>query len=659
MDRLTAVVNLDQKISDYVKAGLSFNLSRNSYENSSFGKYENEAAGVLGAALRFTPTIPVYDKDGNLSIDPVKSDFPNPVSLLEITDKSVQDRLLSSAYIEVNPIKELTLKANLGVDRKYSKRKQYLPSYIEIGKASNGQAIIQQEDDVDYLMELTATYTKQFGNHNLTALVGYSYQQFNNEGFNAGGKNFPLDTYLYNNIGTGKLENRSVGSWASKSALGSYFGRINYSFMDRYLLTATLRADGDSDFLPANRWGYFPSASLGWRFTEEAFVKPVTEKIALTSGKLRVSYGQTGNSNIGNVVYDAYGTLNKYVYGNNNITSGMGVTKLGNPEITWETTTEFNVGLDLGFLDGRINLSAEYYNRVISDLLSTKNLPLYNEIRSLKANIGKTQGQGVEFTLNTVNVQTRDLTWSTDFTLQRYEDRWKERDPDWTPAVYQRVTDPIRDIFVLKSDGLMKAGEQAPAWQPNLLPGQIKVVNVADEEGIANKLDQNDVYLLGTKDPQFIFGFNNTLRYKNFDFNIYLYGELNRWRGQSYYEAWSGGVSGNSVIYNAAVSSLNQWSHSNRSAYLPSVVAVSNSLPYGTDYWYKKISYLRCRNITVGYSFKLPKAGISNARVYADVNNPFLLTNWTGIDPETDPDDGYSHAHPSVMGFNIGIDITF
>jgi TonB-linked SusC/RagA family outer membrane protein len=659
MNRLTAVVNLDQKISDYVKGGISLNISRNNYENSSFGNTENEGAGVLGAALRFTPTIPVYDADGNLSVDPIKSDFPNPVSLLEITDKTTQDRVLGSAYVAVNPIKELTLKANLGMDRKYYKRKQYIPSYIEIGKGSGGQAIIQQEDDIDYLMELTATYAKTFGSHNLTALVGYSYQQFNNEGFSAGGKNFPLDTYLYNNISTGALANRTVSSWATKSALGSYFGRVNYTFMDRYLLTATLRADGDSDFLPANRWGYFPSASVGWRFTEEDFIKPLTQKIALTSGKLRASYGQTGNSNIGNKVYDAYGTSGMYVYGNNSVSNGMAVSKLGNPAITWETTTEFNLGLDLGFFDGRINLSAEYYNRVISDLLSSKSLPSYNEITSVAANIGKTQGQGVEITLNTVNVRTKDLTWSTDFTLQHYEDRWKERDPDWTPAVYQNATDYIRYIYVMKSDGLMQVGEQAPAWQPNLLPGQIKVKNLADEEGVTNKLDQNDVYLLGTTDPQFIFGLNNTLRYKNFDLNIYLYGELNRWRGQSYYEAWSGGVAGSSVIYNAATSSLNQWSSTNQTSKLPSVVAVSNSLPYGTDYWYKKVSYLRCRNITLGYSFKLPKAGIGNARVYLDVNNPFLLTNWTGIDPETDPNDGKSYSHPSVSGFNVGIDITF
>lgn len=659
MNRLTGVFNLDQKISEYVKAGLSLNVSRNSYKNSSFGSSENEAAGVLGAALRFTPTIPVYDQNGNLSVDPIKSDFPNPVSLMEITDKTTQDRLLGSSYLEVKPIKELTLRANFGVDRKYSKRKQYIPSYIEIGKGSNGQAVIQQNDNIDYLMELTATYTKQFGQHNLTALFGYSYQQFNEEGFNAGGKNFPLDSYLYNNIGTGSLANRSIGSWASKSALGSYFGRVNYSFMDRYLLTATLRADGDSNFLPANRWGYFPSASVGWRFTEESFVKPLAEKVRLSNGKLRVSYGQTGNSNIGNKVYDAYGTTYKYSFGNNQVSNGMGVIKLGNPDITWETTTEFNLGLDLGFFDGRINLSAEYYNRVISDLLSTKYLPTYNEINTVASNIGKTQGQGFELTLNTTNIKTADFTWNTDFTLQHYEDRWKKRDPNWAPAVYQRVNDPIRGIFVLKSDGLMKVGEKAPAWQPNLLPGQIKVVNLADKDGASNKLDQNDVYYLGTKDPQFIFGLNNTLRYKNFDFNIYLYGELNRWRGQSYYEAWSSGVAGNSVIYNAATSSLNQWSSANQNSRLPSTIAVTNSLPYGTDFWYKKISYLRCRNITLGYSFKAPKIGIDNARVYVDVNNPFLLTNWTGIDPETDPNDGYSYAHPSVRGFNIGIDVTF
>jgi hypothetical protein len=275
----------------------------------------------------------------------------------------------------------------------------------------------------------------------------------------------------------------------------------------------------------------------------------------------------------------------------------------------------------------------------------------------LKGNIGKTQGTGLEFTLNIVNVQTRDFTWSTDFTLQHYKDSWLERDPDWTPAVYEGAKDPIRSIYVRKSDGLMQVGETAPIWQPDLLPGQIKVVNLADESvDLANRIDQHDTYFLGSQDPALIFGFNNTLKYKNFDFNIYLYGELNRWRGQSYYEAWSGGVAGNaSLVYNAATSSLNHWQHDNQSTRFPSVTTVVNSVG-GTDYWYKKISYLRARNITVGYTFSSKKIGIGQARVYVDVNNPFLITNWTGVDPETD---GNNQAHPSVRGFNIGIDITF
>lgn len=648
LERFTGKVNLDQTISKYVKAGISLNLSRNTMDNSPLGEGEYENAGILSAAAMFNPNLPIYDENGEYTVNPDFSQLPNPVSLLEITDQTVKDRVLASGYLEIKPIKELTLRANFGIDRQYEKRKSYLPKSTMYGAAVNGQASINQSDRNDYLMDLTATYAKSFGDHSVTALLGYSYQQFNYEWFMAGNQDFLIDSFLFNNLGAGNFAKPSVGSTASKSSLGSYFARLNYSYKGKYLMTATLRTDGASNFDPDHRWGYFPSVSLGWRFSDEEFMSKFSD--VLSNGKLRASYGQTGNSNVGNRTMDLFYTGYNNIFGNTSYT-GVYASQLGNPMLTWETTSEWNVGLELGFLNNRISTTIEYYNRTISDLLVTnKSLPSYNEITSIASNIGATQSQGLELTLNTVNVATKDWDWTTDFTLSFYRDRWKERDPNWKPAVYQKTNDWIRSLFTYESDGLLQLGEKSPAHQPTLLPGQVKLIDQNDD----GKLDNEDVVLKGHQDPAFLFGFNNTIRYKNFDLNIYMYGEVNKWRGQSYYDSWA--MMGYGLVQgrNSSKGYMETWTHDKQNSTYPNILGAGD---YGAgDFFYKKVSYLRCRNITLGYTIPVSKKVMNSIRVYADVNNPFVITNWTGLDPETD---NGNYSYPNVTSFSLGVDITF
>ena len=233
MDRVTAKINLDQTLSKYAKAGISLNISRNSLDNVPLGTGTFENAGILSSAAMFNPTLPVYDENGKYSVNPYFTQLPNPVSLLEITDKTTKDRILASAYLQIEPVKGLILKANFGIDRQYEKRKQYLPKTTMYGEQANGQASISQSDNNDYLMDLTATYMKDFGNHSLTVLAGYSFQQFNSEWVSAGNQDFITDGFLYNNLGAGNFAKPSVGSGTSKTSLGSYFGRINYSYLSR------------------------------------------------------------------------------------------------------------------------------------------------------------------------------------------------------------------------------------------------------------------------------------------------------------------------------------------------------------------------------------------------------------------------------------------
>lgn len=648
LSRVTAKFNLDQTLSKYVKAGLSLNLSRNILDNVPIGDGEFENAGIISSAVRFNPGLPIRDDEGNYTINPDFSQLPNPVSLLEITDKTTKDRFLGSAYAQVEPVKGLILKATFGIDRKYAKRKTYLPKTTKYGAAVNGQAYINQEDRNDYLMELTANYAKTFGKHDLNLLAGYSYQQFNTEGVGAGNQDFLIDAFLYNNLGAGNYARPTVASWASKTSLGSYFGRVNYSFLGRYLLTATIRADGASNFDPDHRWGFFPSASIGWRFSDEAFMNNFRDIVS--NGKLRLSYGQTGNSNIGNRTLSYYATGYNNVFGETGV-MGVYASQLGNPNLTWETTSEFNIGLDLGFFNNRISATIEYFNRIISDLLvKEKSLPSYNEVTSIAANIGKTKSQGVEFTLNTVNIDQKDWYWSTDLSVSTYRDRWKERDPNWRPAAYEKNNDPIRAFYTYVSDGLLKAGEAVPAHQPALKPGQVKLVD-RNKDGVLN---DEDKVLIGSKDPSFIFGFNNTVRFKDFDFNIYFYGEVNKWCGASYYDSWASSAYSLNQGQNQSKGFIDKWSHDNQNGKYPSLL---DSDYDSGDFWLKKVSFIRCRNITLGYTIPVSKKILQRIRVYGDVNNPFVISNWNGLDPETD--NGNQFAYPNVRSFSFGIDITF
>ena len=664
MDRYTARVNVEQKVSKYVNLGVNMTLSRNTTNNVPLGAGQNENASIMVAAAQFSPILPVRDEEGEYVLNSQAAFLPNPVSLLEITDKTVKERMLGTAYVEIKPIEELTLKGNFGIDRNYQKHSVYMPKTTLYGQKTGGQANIAQYDKSDYLMELTANYSKRFGDHNLNALVGYSFQRFTDESLSAGNSQFLIDGFLYNNLGAGAYPKPSVGSSASKSEMASFFGRINYSYKDRYLLTATMRADGASNFAKNNRWGYFPSVALGWRFTEEEFMQPLTS--VLSNGKLRVSFGQTGNSNIGNRVISYYSTGNNNEFGGTEQV-GVYLSQMGNVDLKWETTTEWNVGVDLGFFKNRLNVTAEYFHKVVSDLLSERSLLGFQEVSTIAANIGETQSQGFELTINSTNFNTKNFGWNTDFTFSLYRDKWKTRDESWKPSAYSVYDSPIRYQYGYLSDGLIQPGETVD-WMPGAIPGQVKIKDIngyvynedgsvkVDQHGIPlksgkpdGKLDDADKVIYGSSDPGYLLGLNNTFRWKNFDLNIYFYGQFDLLNSGSYKDLWLTGASGMTGIvnmyrgYNMPVSAKDVWTSDNQSAVRPGYFQDKSTWGIG-DYYLQKSWFVRCRNI------------LSNVRVYFDVNNPFTITPYDGLDLETD---NSVWAYPNVRSFSLGVDITF
>lgn len=675
MERYTGRINLEQQVSKYVNIGVNMTLSRNQTNNVPLGNGQNQDASIMVAAAQFNPLLPIRNENGEYMLNSQAAFLPNPVSLLEITDKTTKERLLATAFIEVKPIQDLTLKGNFGIDRNYQKRSVYMPKTTLYGQKKGGQADIAQYDKSDYLMELTANYTKRLGDHNFSALVGYSFQRFTDESLSGGNSQFLIDGFLYNNLEAGAYPKPSVGSSASKDEMASFFGRVNYSYKDRYLLTATLRADGASNFAKNNRWGYFPSVALGWRFTEENFVKPLAS--VLSNGKLRVSYGQTGNSNIGNRAISYYKTGNNNEFGGTE-SVGVYLDQMGNPNLKWETTTEWNIGIDLGFLNNRVNITAEYFHKIVSDLLSERSLLTFHEVEKIAANIGKTQSQGFELTINTTNFNSKNFSWNTDFTFSFYRDKWNTRDESWKPAAYSEYNAPIRYKYGYLSDGLIQAGENV-SWMPGALPGQVKIKDIngyiynedgsikVDKYGIPlksgkadGKLDDADKVIYGNEDPGYLLGFNNSFRYKNFDFNIYFYGQFNVLNAGSYKDLWLTGSAGMTGIvnmyrgYNMPASAAEVWTHDNPTATRPGYFQDKSTWGIG-DYYLQKSWFVRCRNITVGYTIPMKKV-LSNIRVYADINNPFTITPYDGLDLETD---NSVWAYPNVRSFSLGLDITF
>ena len=681
LERFTFRTNISQKFNEHFSGGVNLTFSRIDQNSIPSGSSFNENAGVIVSTSQQNPLQPVRDENGNYTLNPEASFLPNPVSMLEITNKSRRDRFLGSMYVEYKPIRDLTLKLNLGIDRNNQKRSVYLPKTTLYGQKVNGQADIAQYDQNDYLLEFTASYNKQFADiHSLNAVAGYSFQKFNKEGVSAGNSDFLSDALLYNALSFGQYTKPWVGSSRSDDEMASFFGRVNYTLMGRYLLTATLRADGSSYFAKGHQWGYFPSVALGWRFSEENFMKDL--RSWFSNGKLRLSWGQTGNSSIG---YQAISLYTDRDHWGNRFNHGFGgteyigfqLTQLGNPEITWETTTEYNAGIDLGFFHNRLNLSVDYFSREISNLLNWRPLQHLSEVLSIADNMGKTRSHGLEITLNTTNIDNRDFSWTSDFTFSFYRDRWEERADGWNPAAYEQYKGAIRSwqgFYV--ADGLVQPGEEIP-HMPNAIAGQIKVKDIngysynadgtfkTDEHGLPiltgkpdGKINDADRVYLGSRDPGFILGFNNSFRFKDFDFNIYFYGHFNQWTTGSYYDMWLGSISSIDNGRNVPVSASEIWSTDNPTGWRPGYAQMYNTYDSGaTTFYMKKCWFVRCRNITIGYNVPVKK-GLSKLRVYADVTNPFMLTNYKGLDMETDANDS-SWAYPNIRSYNLGVEITF
>ncbi len=601
---------------------------------------------------------------------------PNPYSLLTITDEGRVERMLLNSFVDITPLEGLVVRLKAGMDRGVTKRQSYIPNTTFAGAIENGRAYIGGIDNDDYLLEATANYTKTLGNdHRFELLGGASQQKTINRFSNSAATGFITDAFLWNSLGSATNPVASVSS-ASERLIVSYFGRFNYNYKGKYLLTLTARRDGSSLFATNHKWGTFPSAAVAWNVAEESFFSGI--KNVVSQFKIRLGYGQTGKASLLNgTAFAAYIAYPAWLSEDDERLIGVSLSRVENPDLKWETTTGANFGIDYSILDGKIEGSFELFNNEVSDLLAYKDLNSYQAVNSVIYNVGTTKSRGFEFSVTTRNIKTDNFQWKTTFNISKYKDNWKERAPDWKPRVYESDTDPVRPVYSRVSDGILQIGETVPTTQPELKPGMIKIKDIngyvrdannnyaVDENGRFLRtgapdgvIDDADTRLVGTSDPSMMAGITNILSYKRFSLNFDFNGLFGRSMADPNYVSYGFSAYGiYSNGYNALRTVKDRWTPQNPSATTPS--SFWGFSPYGVgDFFTQEAWFVRLQNVSVGYSLptKWTRGAFSSIRAHVDAQNLFVITPYKGVDPETD---SYTAAYPNIRTFTAGINLTF
>ncbi len=590
-------------------------------------------AGVYRNALNYNPTDQPKDSTGRWTEHIDRTDYANPVALLrETTGKNQSTNLRGYGTVSYSPIDNLEIKLLGSRDITnssrgyYETRKHY--STIHDGRngyASRGTTRLQED-----LMELTGQYNKSLGNHNLSGLAGYGWREYTLEDYYMQNYDFPTDDYTYNNIGAGLALSRGQAresSYQSQNKLVSYFFRFNYSYQDKYLLSASIRREGSSKFGVNNKWGNFPAISAGWNIAKEAFMSSAS---LVSTLKVRGGFGVTGTE-----PGSPYQSLNRLGFGNNTYYNGQWIQAVApvnnaNPNLKWETKQETNLGLDFGFLKNRLTGSVDVYRRRTKDLLVDYPVPTPPYLfGTLLANAAVMENKGIEVQLNATPVQLTDFQWNTtlNFSANKnqivslsdenfsiasgYFDRGDTGEPIQQPISRVQIGQPIGNFFGYKTVDIDKDGH----WIIEGKEGTPKPI--ADQQN-------DDKQILGNGLPKRYLAWNNALVYKKFDLNVTMRGAfgfqiLNTPR--MYYEA--------PVMLNRG----NVLATTFDNVYGKRPLADDQSLQY-VSYYVENGNYWKIDNVTLGYNLSLNSKYVKRIRIYASANNLKTFTSYTGIDPE-------------------------
>jgi len=581
--------------------------------------------------------------------------------------------ILGNAYVKVTPIKGLELRSTFSPYMVNTQTGQYRGVYTKAlqGTAAGATSSLRKQTNTNWVLDNIANYKWTKGIHNLDVTAVYSLQQNQQEVLNAASKDLSFNSLWYN-LNGGAMT--AFGSNYIQTNLQSYLGRVNYSLMNKYLLTVSARYDGSSKLAAGNKWALFPSAAVAWRLSEESFIKDLSW---INDLKLRVSYGQTGNDTV-----DPYQSVQSisgsqyYSFGTDVI--GNLPNNLPNPSLTWERTSEYNLGLDFGLFKGRISGSLEYYNRLSKDLIMPRSIPVTLGYASIIDNVGSARNKGVELTLNTVNVQSENFKWSSSITFAYNKNElvdlgFKEDLGKYSPQLAGIMGDynnrwfigqPIRSNWDLMTIGVWQLGEEAEAAKYGQKPGQFKVKDM-DGDGVINV--DKDRQLDGSRTPNWNGGFTNTFQYKNFDFAAHAYFRTGARDRNAYYVSYA--LENNNLNFNnlrkdywtpenpsntmGQPSNMGPYRDINNTSSIGNLTSVSHVVQ-NTDFL--KIAYL-----TLGYTFNksfTDKLKISNVRVYATVQNPFTFSKYSGFDPEQ-PNVAVASSDLMTRNTLFGLDFSF
>jgi TonB-linked SusC/RagA family outer membrane protein len=652
--RYTGRVNLDQKVGERVNAGLSLTLSRVNSNNASSGSNNGgvEKFNMLQSAYAYSPTVGVFDENGAYAntFDPLVT---NPAAYFIIQDNSQTDRILAAPKVDVKILDNLKATAVVGMDHTTTQRNFYLPRAVGRATLPEGMANINTNRIGNFSSEGYLTYNSQIGKGSLSVMAGAGYYHTYNDGYGLEAIGFFTDAFGYNNVGVATDRERTfLQSYRNEYTKLSQFTRINYALADKYIFTFTGRNDGASVFAANKKWGFFPGISAAWRMSEEAFLQNADFLYDL---KLRAGYGTSGNELSGNRAIALYGAGGSAFNIGGTLYPGVAQTQVENPNLTWETNITVNLGLDFGLWNNRLSGSFDIFRKTAQDLLSTIPLPSNNAVGRMFANVGSTRSDGVELSLNSVNIDG-ELTWMSTLNLSSYRNYWLERNNLLPLNPYIGENDRIREIYGWKTDGIIQNAEDVPDHMPDANPGNIKYVDVNGD----GQLDIEDVVKLGSYDPQLNLGFGNTLTYKNFDLNFFFYGFLGRQIFNNYQEFYNPFRIGVQAPLNTVEGIKDVWTADNPEGTLP---GIANN-PYNgdnisgtSDFYLEDGSFVRLKNITLGYTLPGNTFGnqkvFKDVRVFVDMQNVAVFTNYSGYDPEFTEANPYPQALSTTFGLNV------
>ncbi|HJF81248.1 SusC/RagA family TonB-linked outer membrane protein [Phocaeicola plebeius] len=696
-NRYSFRVNLDSQLKSWLKLGLSATYSSTDEDL----KLADGEQGIINYSLKTVPDIPIYDIDGNYATI-VREGYtnPNPIAMAMMDQVLLnRQKLTGNIFFEVTPIKNLVWHAELGYDISASRGERYKPM-VDFGswKRDSNYSSIQKNSSTFWQLKNYVTYSGMIDKHNFTAMLGQECWASNYDNISVTNTSLPSDAVHNPALGTATPV---IGSGFGSSAMASFFTRLTYNYDNRYYGTYTYRYDGSSNFGPDNRWAGFHALAGSWRFSNEEFFKPLSGVIS--NGKLRLGWGQTGNANIGGYLW---GT--SIVKMSSSLGTGYRPKNIPNTSIKWESQEQWNVGLDLGFIQDRINVVVDWYKKVSNDMLMALQLPSYmgtqgntsSRLDPPYGNYGSIENAGVEISLNTHPLIGK-FQWDSDFQISFNKNKLKALSGtanaqivgygQWNDVVsVSNVGESLYNFYGYVCDGVYQDYEDLQkSPKPEQYPsngvfnrkntvwvGDIKYKDISGPDGkpdgVINEYDKTN---LGSPMPKFTFGWTNTFRYKDFDLSIFINGSYGN-KVMNYLgmqlthmnSAWENQL--NSVTGRARLEPIDPdkvypsgqyWYDdvtnvrvSNSEAAIPRAsIQDPNDNDRISDRYVEDGSYIRLKNITLGYTFPsklIKKFGINNLRLYANIQNLLTITGYDGYDPEI----GASTQSTNVYGLDYG-----